>query len=287
MDQITSPRLTDLKLFINRALDEDAGQLGDVTSLATVAADQKSVAHFLVKEDCLLAGVALVQVIALEVDPNLEPVFLVRDGDLVSKNQKIGTLTGNTRSILLAERLMLNCMQRMTGIATKVNRLKELIKEYPAVILDTRKTTPNFRFAEKWAVQIGGGMNHRFGLYDMILIKDNHIKASGSITKALSTTQDYCIEHKLKLPVLVEVKTKEELLETLAVEWVTRILLDNMSPSTVSEMVKLTQKRKPLEVSGGINERNIQEYAATGVDFISIGDLTHHIESVDISLKIE
>lgn len=287
MDQITSPRLTDLKLFINRALDEDAGQLGDVTSLATVAADQKSVAHFLVKEDCFLAGVALIEAIALEVDPTLEPVFLVRDGDLVSKNQKIGTLTGNTRSILLAERLMLNCMQRMSGIATKVNRLKELIKEYPAVILDTRKTTPNFRFAEKWAVQIGGGMNHRFGLYDMILIKDNHIKASGSITKALSSTQDYCREHKLNLPVLVEVKTKEELLEALTADWVTRILLDNMSPSTVSEMVKLTQNRKPLEVSGGINERNIQEYAATGVDFISIGDLTHHIESVDISLKIE
>jgi len=287
MDQITSPRLTDLKLFINRALDEDAGQLGDVTSLATVAADQKSVAHFLVKEDCLLAGVALVEAIALEVDPTLEPVFLVRDGDLVSKNQKIGTLTGNTRSILLAERLMLNCMQRMSGIATKVNRLKELIKEYPAVILDTRKTTPNFRFAEKWAVQIGGGMSHRFGLYDMILIKDNHIKASGSITKALSSTQDYCIHHKLNLPVLVEVKTKEELLEALTADWITRILLDNMSPSTVSEMVKLTQKRKPLEVSGGINEQNIQEYAATGVDFISIGDLTHHIESVDISLKIE
>jgi nicotinate-nucleotide pyrophosphorylase (carboxylating) len=121
----------------------------------------------------------------------------------------------------------------------------------------------------------------------MILIKDNHIKASGSITKALSSTQDYCINQKLNLPVLVEVKTKEELLEALTADWVTRILLDNMSPSTVSEMVQLTQKRKPLEVSGGINEQNIQEYAATGVDFISIGDLTHHIESVDISLKIE
>jgi nicotinate-nucleotide pyrophosphorylase (carboxylating) len=186
----------------------------------------------------------------------------------------------------MAERLMLNCMQRMSGIATKVNHLKTMIAAYPAKILDTRKTTPNFRMAEKWAVRIGGGVNHRFGLYDMILIKDNHIKAAGGVTLALEATQQYCTKEKVHLPVVIEVKNQAELKEALEFDFVSRILLDNMTPATVAEMILINQQRKPLEVSGGIHQGNILAYAATGVDFISIGDLTHHIESVDVSLKI-
>jgi nicotinate-nucleotide pyrophosphorylase (carboxylating) len=228
----------------------------------------------------------MVTCIAQIVDADLQVQFTVHDGDTIAQNQMIGQVEGRIHSILLAERLMLNCMQRMSGIATKVNHLKNMIAAYPAKILDTRKTTPNFRMAEKWAVRIGGGVNHRFGLYDMILIKDNHIKAAGGVSLALEATQQYCAVEKVHLPVVVEVKNQAELKEALAFDFVSRILLDNMTPATVAEMIAITQQRKPLEVSGGIHQDNIVAYAATGVDFISIGDLTHHIASVDISLKI-
>jgi nicotinate-nucleotide pyrophosphorylase (carboxylating) len=276
----------DLEQFIQQAIKEDIAQVGDITTLATIPKDQKGYAHFLVKEDCVIAGVEMVTCIAQIVDADLQVQFTVQDGDTIAQNQKIGQVEGRIHSILLAERLMLNCMQRMSGIATKVNHLKKMIAAYPAKILDTRKTTPNFRMAEKWAVRIGGGVNHRFGLYDMILIKDNHIKAAGGVSLALEATQQYCATEKVNLPVVVEVKDQAELKEALAFDFVSRILLDNMTPATVAEMIVINQQRKPLEVSGGIHQDNIVAYAATGVDFISIGDLTHHIESVDISLKI-
>jgi nicotinate-nucleotide pyrophosphorylase (carboxylating) len=276
----------DLAQFIQQAIKEDIAQVGDITTLATISKDQKGQAHFLVKEDCVIAGVEMVTCIAQIVDANLQVQFTVQDGDTIVQNQMIGQVEGRIHSILLAERLMLNCMQRMSGIATKVHHLKTMIAAYPAKILDTRKTTPNFRMAEKWAVRIGGGVNHRFGLYDMILIKDNHIKAAGGVRLALEATKQYCATEKVNLPVVVEVKNQEELLEALDFDFVTRILLDNMTPATVAEMIAINQQRKPLEVSGGIHQDNILAYAATGVDFISIGDLTHHIESVDISLKI-
>jgi nicotinate-nucleotide pyrophosphorylase (carboxylating) len=276
----------DLKQFIQQAIKEDIAQIGDITTLATIPKDQKGFAHFLVKEACLIAGVEMVTCIAQIVDADLQVQFAVQDGDTVTQNQKIGQVEGRIHSILMAERLMLNCMQRMSGIATKVHHLKTMIAAYPAKILDTRKTTPNFRMAEKWAVRIGGGVNHRFGLYDMILIKDNHIKAAGGVTLALEATQQYCTKEKVHLPVVVEVKNQAELEEALEFDFVSRILLDNMTPATVEEMILINQQRKPLEVSGGIHQDNIVAYAATGVDFISIGDLTHHIESVDISLKI-
>jgi nicotinate-nucleotide pyrophosphorylase (carboxylating) len=276
----------DLKQFIQQAIKEDIGQIGDITTLATIPKDQKGFAHFLVKEACVIAGVEMVTCIAQIVDADLQVQFTVQDGDTVTQNQKIGQVEGGIHSILMAERLMLNCMQRMSGIATKVHHLKTMIAAYPAKILDTRKTTPNFRMAEKWAVRIGGGVNHRFGLYDMILIKDNHIKAAGGVTLALEATQQYCTKEKVHLPVVVEVKNQAELEEALEFDFVSRILLDNMTPATVEEMILINQQRKPLEVSGGIHQDNIVAYAATGVDFISIGDLTHHIESVDISLKI-
>ena len=276
----------DLKQFIQQAIKEDIAQVGDITTLATISKDQTGHAHFLVKEACVIAGVEMVNKIAQIVDAELQVQFSVQDGDTIIQNQIIGQLEGRIHSILLAERLMLNCMQRMSGIATKVHHLKKMIAAYPAKILDTRKTTPNFRIAEKWAVRIGGGINHRFGLYDMILIKDNHIKAAGGVSLALEATRQYCAAEKVHLPVVVEVKNQAELKEALAFEFVSRILLDNMTPVTVAEMIAITQQRKPLEVSGGIHQDNIVAYAATGVDFISIGDLTHHIESVDISLKI-
>jgi nicotinate-nucleotide pyrophosphorylase (carboxylating) len=276
----------DLKQFIQQAIKEDIGQIGDITTLATIPKDQKGFAHFLVKEACVIAGVEMVTCIAQIVDADLQVQFAVQDGDTVTQNQKIGQVEGRIHSILMAERLMLNCMQRMSGIATKVHHLKTMIAAYPAKILDTRKTTPNFRMAEKWAVRIGGGVNHRFGLYDMILIKDNHIKAAGGVSLALEATQQYCTKEKVHLPVVVEVKNQAELEEALEFDFVSRILLDNMTPATVEEMILINQQRKPLEVSGGIHQDNIVAYAATGVDFISIGDLTHHIESVDISLKI-
>jgi len=276
----------DLEQFIQQAIKEDIAQVGDITTLATIPKDQTGRAHFLVKEACVIAGVEMVTCIAQIVDANLHVQFTVQDGDTIIQNQMIGQVEGRIHSILMAERLMLNCMQRMSGIATKVHRLKTMIAGYPAKILDTRKTTPNFRMAEKWAVRIGGGVNHRFGLYDMILIKDNHIKAAGGVTLALEATQQYCATEKVHLPVVIEVKNQAELKEALAFDFVSRILLDNMTPATVAEMIAITQQRKPLEVSGGIHQDNIVAYAATGVDFISIGDLTHHIESVDISLKI-
>lgn len=276
----------DLKQFIQQAIKEDIAQIGDITTLATIPKDQKGFAHFLVKEACVIAGVEMVTCIAQIVDADLKVEFAVQDGDAVTQNQRIGQVEGRIHSIFMAERLMLNCMQRMSGIATKVHHLKTMIAAYPAKILDTRKTTPNFRMAEKWAVRIGGGVNHRFGLYDMILIKDNHIKAAGGVTLALEATQQYCTKEKVHLPVVVEVKNQAELEEALEFDFVSRILLDNMTPATVEEMILINQQRKPLEVSGGIHQDNIVAYAATGVDFISIGDLTHHIESVDISLKI-
>jgi nicotinate-nucleotide pyrophosphorylase (carboxylating) len=275
-----------LAQFIQQAIAEDTAQIGDITTIATIPKDQVGHAQFLVKEACIIAGVEMVTSIAQMIDANLKVEFKVQDGDAVHQHQVIGQLQGSTHSILLAERLMLNCMQRMSGIATKTHQLKSMIAAYPAKILDTRKTTPNFRIAEKWAVRIGGGVNHRFGLYDMILIKDNHIKAAGSVRLALEATGQYCRAEKINLPVVVEVKNQEELLEALAFDFVTRILLDNMNPATVATMVEINQNKKPLEVSGGVNQDNIVAYASTGVDFISIGDLTHHIESVDISLKI-
>lgn len=277
---------TELEKYIKNALEEDIANIGDITSLATISKDAVAEARFIVKEDCIIAGIELVKSIAFFIDPKLKVDMTVDDGDEISNTQIIGAIQGNTHSILLAERLMLNCMQRMSGIATKVAGLKKMIQAYPAKILDTRKTTPNNRIIEKWAVRIGGGYNHRFGLYDMILIKDNHIKAAGSVTEALHKTKSFLSEQNSSMPVVIEVKNERELKEALAFELVDRILLDNMTPEQVMEMIQITAKKKPLEVSGGVNEDNILHYAATGVDYISIGDLTHHIQSVDISLKI-
>lgn len=272
--------------FIKAALEEDMSSIGDITSMATIPTRQTGIAHFIVKEDCTIAGIEMAKAIANNVDPSLVISFNINDGDKINQQSIVGFIEGKIQSILIAERLMLNCMQRMSGIATKVAFLIHLIKHYPAKILDTRKTTPNFRLAEKWAVKIGGGLNHRFGLYDMILIKDNHIKAAGSIQQVLSNTTEYCKTHSLSVPVVIEVKNKTEFIEVLQFDIVSRILLDNMTPKMILEIVQINQHKKPLEVSGGVHQGNIVAYAETGVDYISIGDITHHIQSIDISLKI-
>ena len=274
-----------IQTFIKAALEEDEGT-GDVTSLATISSDATGLAKCIVKENCIIAGIELADLIFAEVDSSLITEWNYSDGNNIAANTIIGTVKGKTRSILLAERLVLNCMQRMSGIATATNKLVQLVKPYGTKILDTRKTTPNFRVCEKWAVRIGGGINHRFGLDDAILIKDNHINAAGSIEQAINQCDSYIQSNKLNIPVIVEVRNLIELQIALASNIIDRILLDNFSPELMKEAVALVNKQKPLEASGGINVSNILSYAKTGIDFISLGMLTHHVQSIDISLKL-
>jgi len=274
-----------IESFITNALFEDIG-IGDITSLATINKDQTGEAVFYVKEDCIIAGIDLAKMICNQVDPLLSTSFNVSDGEFVNKNTSIGTIKGSIQSILKSERLLLNCMQRMSAIATKTNYFVHLIAPYNVKILDTRKTTPNFRVCEKWAVKIGGGVNHRFGLYDQVLIKDNHIKAAGNIKKAIESCSDYLKSNNLQIPVIVEVKNLEEFNSIKNYEIVDRILVDNLKPEAIIALLKHNTTHKTIEASGGINASNIVEYAKTGIDFVSLGDLTHHVNSIDISLKI-
>ena len=275
----------DINIFIINALSEDIGS-GDITSLATIDPNQMGEAVCYVKQDCIIAGIELAKMIGNQVDSNLIFEFNVDDGDAIIAVQSIGRIKGAIHSILKLERLMLNCMQRMSAIATKTNHFIKLITAFPVQLLDTRKTTPNFRVIEKWAVKIGGGVNHRFGLYDQILIKDNHIQAAGGIQNAIESCIVYQKRHQLNLPFIVEIKNVEEFNIAKNFEIIDRILVDNFKPNEIIELLKHNSTQKIIEASGGINESNIVDYAKTGVDYISLGDLTHHISSVDISLKI-
>lgn len=275
-----------LDQFIKSALEEDVYK-GDLTTLATIPAIQKGKADCIVKEDCIIAGVELAISICNEINDELVCTFNYKDGDFVKAGETIGTITGSIHAILKAERLLLNCMQRMSAIASKTKLYADLVKPFNVLILDTRKTTPNFRICEKWAVLIGGGVNHRFGLYDAILIKDNHIEASGGIKNALVNCELYIMENNLEVPVIVEVKNLEEFKMAVDFNFVDRILIDNFLPESIHEIIECNNKRKKIEASGGINMSNITEFAKTGVDYISIGDLTHHVSSIDISLKIK
>lgn len=270
--------------FIENALAEDVGD-GDHTSLACIPAAAKGKAKLLVKEQGIIAGVELAQRIFKKVDKKLVVKVLIRDGSVIKKGDIVLTVEGSSRSILLAERLVLNCMQRMSGIATKTNKMLLLCKGSQTRIIDTRKTTPNIRGLEKWAVLIGGGANHRIGLYDMLLIKDNHIDYAGGIKQAIEAANHYLKVKNKKLKIEVETRNLEELKEVLAVGKVHRIMLDNYTPAQIKIALKLINGRYETEASGGINEKNIASYAKTGVDFISIGALTHHINSLDLSLK--
>ncbi len=270
--------------FIINALAEDVGD-GDHTSLATILPGTVGKAKLLVKDEGVLAGVELAVEICRVVDADLKIDVLINDGTLVKNGDIAFYIIGNVHSILKAERLVLNCMQRMSGIATKTREIVNVLKGYGTKVLDTRKTTPGMRYLEKWAVTIGGGVNHRFGLYDMILIKDNHVDYSGGIANAINNTHQYLKEQNKKLQIEIEVRNLEELEEVLKTGGVDRILLDNFKPQVLRQAVAVNEGRYITEASGGITINNILDYAACGVDYISIGALTHSVKSLDLSLK--
>lgn len=286
MVEQTMPYLTTeaLTTFINRALAEDVAD-GDHTSLSTIPANAQGKARLLVKDQGILAGVELAKHIFRAVDPNLHVEVLMNDGDKIVHGHIAFYVTGSDRSILTAERLVLNCMQRMSGIATVTNEIVRKLEGTNCKVLDTRKTTPNFRIPEKWAVKIGGGVNHRFGLFDMILIKDNHVDYAGGIKEALRAAQNYLLEKGKKLPIEIEVRTLQELQEVLEIGGVIRIMLDNFSYDMIRQALVLIDGRFPVEASGGITPETVRAYAECGVDYVSMGYLTHSVKSLDLSLK--
>nr|WP_262903433.1 carboxylating nicotinate-nucleotide diphosphorylase [Hymenobacter psoromatis] len=263
---------------------EDVGD-GDHSALAAIPAEARNRARLLVKGEGVLAGVQLAGLIFQEVDPALTMSALLADGARVRRGDVAFTVEGPARSILTAERLMLNCMQRMSGIATYTAHLTKLLAGTKARLLDTRKTTPNFRLCEKWAVLIGGGVNHRYGLFDMIMLKDNHVDYAGGVGAAIAATHAYLRRTGRELPIEVETRNLAEVQQALAAGGVARIMLDNMDPAALREAVALVAGRVPLEASGGITEQTLAEVAATGVDYISVGALTHSAGILDLSLK--
>lgn len=270
--------------LIRLALKEDQGD-GDHTSLASIPADRTNSAQLLVKDSGVLAGVTAAKWVCEEVDPDLKWDVRIEDGTKVNVGDVAFVLTGNSRSILLAERLLLNIMQRMSGIATYTNSLVNQISHTQAKLLDTRKTTPNFRLFEKWAVLLGGGVNHRYGLFDMILLKDNHVDVAGGIREALDNTFHYLATTSRKLDVEIEIRNLEELRTVLEVGGVKRVMFDNMPIPDIKRGIDLVAGRMETEISGGVTEVTIVALAETGVDYISVGKLTHAVRSLDLSLK--
>ncbi|MCC6250868.1 MAG: carboxylating nicotinate-nucleotide diphosphorylase [Bacteroidia bacterium] len=271
--------------FIKQALIEDVGN-GDYTSLSCIDNNQQSKAQLLAKENGILSGVEIAQRTFFIVDSTLEIEILKASGNTVNKGDVVLTVSGNAQSILKAERLVLNIMQRMSGIATFTHQTSQLIAHTKCKLLDTRKTTPGFRLFEKMAVKHGGGVNHRFGLYDMIMIKDNHIDYAGGIENALKRVEKFLSENQLNLNIEIETRNIKEVEEVLKSKvTVQRIMLDNYSPHQIVEALALIQGCCETEASGGININTIKEYAETGVDFISMGALTHSYKSLDLSLK--
>ncbi len=279
------PYATDkaLKQFIKSALEEDI-QDGDHSTLSTIPADLQQSAKLLVKQNCILAGVELAEIIFKTFDKNMKVEVFIKDGEAAKVGDIAFIVSGKAQSILQTERLVLNCMQRMSGIATLTHDWDSRLLGTKTKLLDTRKTTPNFRICEKWAVAIGGGTNHRFGLYDMIMLKDNHIDYNGSITNAVKMAQEYIKKNKLKLKIEVETRNLAEVEEALKTG-AHRIMLDNMDVETMTKAVKLIGGKCESEASGGITREMLKSVAATGVDYISAGALTHSAENMDLSLK--
>lgn len=271
--------------FVAAALREDVGE-GDFSSIASIDAKKKSKARLLIKDDGIIAGVELAETIFHQFDKDLEVTHGPRDGDTIHKGEFGFTVSGSARSILATERVVLNCMQRMSGIATYTNKLIQLVKGTKAQVTDTRKTTPGFRLCEKWAVHIGGGRNHRFALYDMIMLKDNHTDLGGGVAKVLGMASRFTTPAGKKLPIEVETRTLDEVKEALETGGADIIMLDNMSPSLIKQAVSLIAGRVRTEASGKITEANIREVAECGVDYISVGALTHSVRSLDLSLKV-
>lgn len=270
--------------FIKNALTEDRGD-GDHTSLASIDVDATGSARLIIKESGVLAGVRIAAELFRQVDENLKAEFFLADGDHITSGDIALHISGRQQSLLLAERLALNIMQRMSGIATATAAYVEAISGFSTRITDTRKTTPGMRFLEKEAVRLGGGVNHRMGLYDMIMLKDNHIDFAGGITGAIARTHSYLKRTGRSLPVEVEARTIKDVEEIMSVGGIDRIMFDNFTVEDTAKAVKIVNGRYETESSGGITIETVRAYAACGVDFISIGALTHHISSLDMSLK--
>ena len=274
-----------LQTLIPSALAEDVGN-GDHTSLATIPENKTVTAKLLVKDEGIIAGIELAEIIFNYLDPRISLTLFKKDGDIVKYGDQAFHVIGPAQSILTGERLVLNFMQRLSGIATKTNELVQKIQHTPVKLLDTRKTTPGLRLLEKWAVYTGGANNHRTGLYDMILIKDNHVDYAGGVTQAVNRVKKYLSEKKLELKIEIEIRNLIELDEVLKLEGIDRLLLDNFDTKGLKQAVAIVNKRIATEASGGINENNIAAYAETGVDYISCGALTNSVRSLDLSLKI-
>ena len=271
--------------FIKQALEEDIGE-GDHSTLAAVPQQQKTKARLLVKDTGIIAGVELAKSIFRHFDPTLYVEIHKKDGEPIHPGDIGFIVEGNARSIISTERLVLNCMQRMSGIATYTHQLRELITGTKAQLMDTRKTTPNFRLMEKWAVLIGGGLNHRFALYDMVMLKDNHIDLAGGIREAIENTRAYLKKKNLNLKIEVETRSLQEVEQVLLAGGIDIIMLDNMSMSDLKAAVQLIGGRFKTEASGGITASTLRQVALCGVDFISVGALTHSVKSLDLSLKV-
>lgn len=274
----------ELQILISNAIREDVGD-GDHSSLACIPVSAQGKAKLLVKDEGIIAGVEFAKLIFNYVDPKLQIETFIKDGTAVKYGDIVFHVSGSSQSILKAERLVLNSMQRMSAIATKTNSYVKLLEGTNTKILDTRKTTPGFRVAEKWAVKLGGGENHRFALYDMVMLKDNHIDFAGGITLAISKTKKYLQEQKRDLKIIVEARDIDEVKEIIVCEGVYRILLDNFDYEMTREAVALIGDKCLTESSGNINEETVRNYAECGVNYISSGALTHSIYNMDLSLK--
>jgi nicotinate-nucleotide pyrophosphorylase (carboxylating) len=280
----TPAELATFPAFIRSSLQEDMGD-GDHTSLACIREGAKGKARLLVKDTGVLAGQQLAELIFREINPALQITTFLKDGAAIKPGDVVFEVSGDERHILLGERLVLNCMQRMSGVATTTSRYVAQIEGTGARVIDTRKTTPGMRALEKWAVRIGGGYNHRIGLYDMILIKDNHVDYAGGIGPAIHAAKNYLNLTGKSLKIEIEVRNFNELDEALSTGGIDRILLDNFTSADLHKAVKQIAHSCETEASGGITEKTIREYALTGVDFISVGALTHSVKSLDLSLK--
>lgn len=270
--------------IIKNALIEDIGS-GDITSIACIDEDAQSKAKLIVKEEGIIAGVEIAKLVLEQVDKNLSINSMIEDGTPVQFGDIAFTVSGSARSILAAERLLLNIMQRMSGIATHTFKLSKMIAHTNCKLLDTRKTTPGFRILEKLAVKIGGGVNHRFALYDMVMIKDNHVDFAGGITEAVNRVRKYLAQNNIQVPVEVEVRNIDDIKKLFPFDGIQRVMLDNFTPDQIKGALSFIPSSLETEASGGINEFNLVAYAETGVNYISIGALTHQIKSLDLSLK--
>lgn len=274
-----------IQKIIDFAFEEDLGNNGDVTTLATLPDNHTAKAKLLFKEDGIAAGIALAEYIFKQIEPDAKLEILAKDGQKVQKGEIGFYVTASYHTLLKAERVVLNLMQRMSGIATITHKVVQELEGLSTRVLDTRKTTPGLRILEKWAVQIGGGVNYRFGLYDWIMIKDNHIDHAGGIKIALTRAHEYLKKHNLNLNITVETRNLNEVEEVLSIGGVKQIMFDNMDYDMMKEAVKMVNKRYYTEASGNITLENARKKAETGVDFISMGMLTHSVKSMDISLK--